>query len=271
LAAAAFAAVAGWGRHRLGGHRPDRHCCCDRNEDQNIRRSPSRSGAGAGGVAEAPPATMEPARRRAGPLCRSRRRSSALGARRACCLARAARSDDAACGGRAQCVIAGTAGCRPSVGLTGSREDARVVWGRASRRSSRQCRLARDNASRAGSADAGRRLLFSVGLLWTSASGQYRRSRAFSGQLLALAVACSPDSETGLRRCALLPWPMVGQRPVSTALSEGGLFGECEAGVRSPPGLSWCERVLWHRPRWYCGGVPGLLSLLGLGVHADSE
>ena len=58
LAAAALAAVAGSGRHRLGGDRPDRDCGRDRDEDQNVRRSPSRSGARAGGVAVTTPAKV---------------------------------------------------------------------------------------------------------------------------------------------------------------------------------------------------------------------
>ena len=58
LAAAAFAAVAGWGRHRLGGDLPNRNCGRDRDEDQDVRPVPSRSGARAGGLAVTTPAKV---------------------------------------------------------------------------------------------------------------------------------------------------------------------------------------------------------------------
>lgn len=74
VAASALAAVAWPGRHRLGGDRAHRHCCRDRDEDQNVRPPPSRSGAGAGGVVGAPPAPVVPARRRAGAVRRARPR-----------------------------------------------------------------------------------------------------------------------------------------------------------------------------------------------------
>ncbi len=58
VATSALAAVAGSGRHRLGGDRAERDRHRDREQDQDVRRSPSRSGAGAGGVAVAAPAKM---------------------------------------------------------------------------------------------------------------------------------------------------------------------------------------------------------------------
>ena len=151
--------------------------------DQELRAAPPRSCAEPGGVAVAPPATIVPAGCGAGFVRRSRTRSSALGARRACCLARVASSDAAACDRPAQCVTAGRPGCRPSVGLTGSREDSRVVWGRASRRSSRRLSLlARNNPNRAGSAHAGhdfgvRRLAVRCGRLRPASTGGVGPSR----------------------------------------------------------------------------------------------
>ena len=73
LAASAFAAVAGSGRHRLGGDRAHRHCRRDRDEDQVVRPAPSRSGARAGGLAVTAPAKMG-TQRRAWSLCLVRAR-----------------------------------------------------------------------------------------------------------------------------------------------------------------------------------------------------
>ena len=63
VAASALAAVAGPGRHRLGGDRADRDCGRGRDEDANLRRPPSGSGARAGGVAVTPPAKVGTQRR----------------------------------------------------------------------------------------------------------------------------------------------------------------------------------------------------------------
>ena len=63
LAAAALAAVAGTGRHRLGGDRSHRHCGRDRDEDQDRTTAPSRSGARAGGLAVTTPAKVGTQRR----------------------------------------------------------------------------------------------------------------------------------------------------------------------------------------------------------------
>jgi hypothetical protein len=66
LAAEAHASLAGTGRYRLSRDRPDRDCSRDRDEDQNLRRAPSRSSARAGGVAFTAPAKVGPQRRSRG-------------------------------------------------------------------------------------------------------------------------------------------------------------------------------------------------------------
>ena len=66
LAAEALASMAGARRCRLGGDRPDRHCGRDRDEDQNLRRAPSRSSARADGLAVPTPAKVGPPRRSRG-------------------------------------------------------------------------------------------------------------------------------------------------------------------------------------------------------------
>ena len=87
LTASAFAAVARRGRHRLGGDRAHRHCRRDRDEDQDVRLSPSRSSARAGGVDVTAPAKVGAQRRpwrrvhrpRAGRRAGRARRPSGLG------------------------------------------------------------------------------------------------------------------------------------------------------------------------------------------------
>jgi hypothetical protein len=58
VAASALAAVAGPGRHRLGGDRAHRHRRRNRDQDPHVRPAPSRSDARAGGLAVTAPAKM---------------------------------------------------------------------------------------------------------------------------------------------------------------------------------------------------------------------
>ena len=67
----ALAAVARPGGHRLPGDRAHPSCVRHRDQDEEVRRSPSRPGAGTGGVAVAPASAVVSARRRAGGLPRS--------------------------------------------------------------------------------------------------------------------------------------------------------------------------------------------------------
>jgi hypothetical protein len=99
VAGPARAPVAGHWRRQLGCGRARRARLRDRNEDEELRRSPSHAGARAGRVAVPSPAKVVPARRAASPVCRSRSWHSAMGAGGARRVDRSAGVDPPKCRG----------------------------------------------------------------------------------------------------------------------------------------------------------------------------
>ena len=118
LAAASLSAVAGSGRHRLGGDRPDRDRGRDRDQHENVRCAPSRSCARAGGLDVNAPAKvgLQRGARRRVPGSRPERRASRAG--------------------RARCLDRPVDGCPSRCGADVFRLGARVWGSRATRDSS---------------------------------------------------------------------------------------------------------------------------------------